>query len=476
MNSFQQSKIIHQYDIQPNKLDNSKLDNNRYILKLYGNLDYNLQIEDNKSLIIKHCQKDLFLKRMEINEWKFELDQIYDQNKGNFEELFENEIDSNDFIINATSEKIFRNIIFIGEKNESLIDEPYYSFIQNCINSVLKEDDKKESNLKDKLITALYFELSENYLLDYFDDKTVSFKSIPKNLFMEDKIFSSVKYCEFNNSYDKFLSLMEVIKGNVKEIKYKISHLSQKENINSNSELNCSISNKKNKIKFGFEGCSSSEIFSLLITNKNDQSIFSKINFILYKAFEFDFRSKNGYNKYSPSNEDFLNASQGLSNIRESYILKAIRNDFLEGKNLFIFHLPCEIQYISLLNYVLNLKEMRQHKIYKTDLNDNYEMQNENPSDFNSLSDAFNKMNINDISNTSFSKNENNVHISSNININKESISYNDNRNMNESTFSVKDTYFTNSEKKEREIDYERLKKIDNKDAVSALFDIMDEI
>ena len=103
--------------------------NNRFILKLFGNPNHEyMNIEKDDTLILSKIRIDNFEKKGQISKWQFNLDRIYTQDT-TFDELFENEIENNDFLNDFSTKSLYRTLIFIGDRNDSLTEIPYKDFI-----------------------------------------------------------------------------------------------------------------------------------------------------------------------------------------------------------------------------------------------------------------------------------------------------------------------------------------------------------
>ena len=154
---------------------NSK--NNRYILKLFGEMNHDyISIEKDELLTISKTKIDNFEKKGQISKWQFKLDQIYSQNT-TFEELFENEIENSDFLTDFNKDSLYRTIVFIGDRNDNLSEEPYKGFISKCIKDCLNDINIsiniKQLNNDESLIPIVSFtEISKMYAIDYFKNIT----------------------------------------------------------------------------------------------------------------------------------------------------------------------------------------------------------------------------------------------------------------------------------------------------------------
>lgn len=460
-------------------INKSKYFDNRFILKLFGQINHDyLKIDDDRNLSIIKTQLDKFENKGQISEWKFELDQIYNQ-ETNFEEIYENEIENNDFIINLTFEKTYRNIIFIGEKNDSLLEQPYISFIKNCVNSSLNPNDEQiQNNLQNKQTTISYFELTKSTLYDFFNgNKKFSQKM---NYYTDDIICEEITQADINNSPENLAKILDVFKPKI---------------------LN---SSKYQNFKLNSQNESSTEILTLKIYDMNS-NCFSKINFILFKAYKLSRDEYGHFKLFTKDNYNFFNAAQNKINIRCSYLMKVIRDVFFYGKNLFVFILPCELEFIILIHDMLNYIKIRKLIVTNFDLDDE-DLYND---EINSLTNGMNQLNLNKINseskldkignmnnnfgvinNNSYMKNSEGIN---NENFNTENIKMNNSNNdlisglnndypvLNESLNDTRMTGIESSilssfQREKRSINFERLKLIENKDQIASLFDVMDKI
>ena len=99
--------------------------NNRFVLKLFGELDHeNMNIEKDQILTISKMRVDNFEKKGQISKWQFNLNRIYAQDT-TFEELYENEIENNDYLNEFDKTSQYRTLVFIGDRNDSLTEAPY---------------------------------------------------------------------------------------------------------------------------------------------------------------------------------------------------------------------------------------------------------------------------------------------------------------------------------------------------------------
>lgn len=408
---------------------------NRFVLKLFGELNHeNFTINNNdQTLTISKTKIDTYENRGQISKWQFTLNQIYSQNT-TFEELYENEIENNDFFSNfpnltQNSKKI---ITFIGDKNDEINKEPYATFITKCINECLINANT-DFNIK-----ISFCEINKKCVVDYLQnsDNIINNPKIIQN--KEDIVIENIIFESINNIID-FQKLF----------------------------------NENKTINNNFHGCNKfidNESYSQLLTLKFiHKNFISKINFVLYKAYEilssdevkndfqfyleknklsksfniqfnsnFSKRNNNYYNLYTKDNYNFFSAIQNKINFRLSYIMKYIKDTLNSSEiNLFIILLPCEYQYLLLIHDLLDNINMRKFIIENFLVND--------------------KMNL-----TRDSGIRGSTMLSS-----TGRFLFDDNSLENEST---------QMKMKRSELNYDRLKKIENKDNILTLFDLWDNM
>ena len=201
---------------------------------------------------------------------------------------------------------------------------------------------------------------------------------------------------------------------------------------------------------------------------------------MLYKAYEIldieELKENQNafYNIYTKDNYNFFKGVQNKINSRLSYIIKYLKDTLIKGNNLFIIILPCEFQYLQLIHDLLNDIKMRKLIVENILLNDD-----ENELSIDQLGEIYRFENVselnidgNDIkednSFQSFSKNNS---LMTNIN----SI-FTENKTKKILYSSYFDNKLTEGKKKRKEINYERLRKIDEKINVLKLFDMLDNI
>ena len=400
--------------MQNRNLTNSNFYNNRFVLKLFGNLNHDFFTIDNDNILsISKTQLDTFEKKGQISKWTFHMNQIY-QNDISFEEMYENEIENNDFFNYENSN--YRTVIFIGDKNDSFSEKPYFDFIRNSILNIL------EYNKNDNLITTINFiEITKKSVFDYFNN--VEIKSPKINNYSDEICIEKINPIKIND-ISNFENLIEISKKNI---------------INFDEELNENYSNE-----------STSQLITIRLYNKENNICFMKINFVLYKAYEINIElNKNSYKLFTKENYSFFSGIHKKINYRINYLLKFIIDTIKQGKNLFIILAPCEYEYIILLHDLLNYIKMRKLIL------ENFELEDENNNN-----------------------NKENVDINKNLSTDDNLYSNNNLVNFKESVCS--DSTFMSSTKKENnkrtELNEERLKRISNKAQIFDLLNLMENL
>ena len=485
---------------------NINVKNNRYILKLFGEMNHEyINIEKDDILTISKTKIDTFEKKGQISKWQFNLDHIY-SNDITFEELYENEIENNDYLHNFNKESQYRTITFIGDRNDHLTEEPYKGFIEKCIKECLNDLNNKKLNEEDEysLIPIVsFYEINKAYAIDYLknitdiniyenkDKKNNNIISNPKiNYYDDDIIINDINQVQISNDKE-FISLLNLSKKNIDFYKF----------------------NKWNMIS---KDESITQIITLKLLKSNTNECYSKINFVLYKAYEIlddiqddnidnrnnisniNFGTKksiifgqnknkknstknNIYNLYTKDNYSFFRGIQNKVNYRLSYILKYIKDTLTKGTNLFIVLLPCEYQYLLLIHDLLDNINMRK-LIIKNIIVD--EEDNNSNKELGEYYKFENNSELNDIENNENIENDKNDDVSSfqsfsknnSVNTNISSIFFNDIRCKNYLYNSCMSNEFTQPKKKRMELNIERLRKISNKNNVIKLFELFDAL
>ena len=488
---------------------NSK--NNRYILKLFGEMNHDyISIEKDELLTISKTKIDNFEKKGQISKWQFKLDQIYSQNT-TFEELYENEIENSDFLTDFNKDSLYRTIVFIGDRNDSLSEEPYKGFISKCIKECLNGNiinlNPKKINSDESLIPIVSFsEINKMYAIDYFKNitdlnnfdrsKNNNIISNPKlNFYEDDIIIDELSQIQISNE-DEFISLLNLSKKNVDFFKF-------------------------NKWKISAQDESITQIISLKLLSSSTHECYSKINFVLYKAYEIldDKSSDNNnevdnipesiinmalgnkslkrtikinqsnknksksktknvlYNLYTKDNYAFFNGIQNKINYRISYIIKYLKDTLIKGNNLFVVLLPCEYQYLVLIHDLLDNINMRKLIVENIIVDEQDNISNypngeiykfENASELNDIENNENEKYDEICSFQSFSKNSINTNISSAF--------YNEGKGRNFLSNSCIYNELTQNKSRRKELNIERLKKINDKTNIINLFDMFDQI
>ena len=436
--------------------------NNRFILKLFGEMNHeHITIEKDEILTISKMRTDNFEKKGQISKWQFNLDRIYTPDM-TFDELYENEIENTDYLHEFNKKSQYNTLTFIGDKNDSLTDTPYKDFILKCIKECLNDMKKNEINNNNLIPVISFCQINKSFTVDYLKENDINNINTKNNVIKKSKLISyeddilikGLSHIKFSNE-NEFLSLLNLAKKNLDNY--------IENNLNKNSKEE-----------------SSSQILTLKLLKSNTNECFSKINFVLYKAYEIlDIEelqeNQNAfYNIYTKDNYNFFKGVQNKINSRLSYIIKYLKDTLIKGNNLFIIILPCEFQYLQLIHDLLNDIKMRKLIVENILLNDD-----ENELSIDQLGEIYRFENVselnmdgNDIkednSFQSFSKNNS---LMTNIN----SI-FTENKTKKILYSSYFDNKLTEGKKKRKEINYERLRKIDEKINVLKLFDMLDNI
>ena len=436
--------------------------NNRFILKLFGEMNHeHITIEKDEILTISKMRTDNFEKKGQISKWQFNLDRIYTQDM-TFDELYENEIENTDYLHAFNKKSQYNTLAFIGDKNDSLTDTPYKDFILKCIKECLNDMKKNEINNNNLIPVISFCQINKSFTVDYLKENDINNFNTKNNVIKKSKLISyeddilikGLSHIKFSNE-NEFLSLLNLAKKNLDNY--------IENNLNKNSKEE-----------------SSSQILTLKLLKSNTNECFSKINFVLYKAYEILYieelqENQNAfYNLYTKDNYNFFKGVQNKINSRLSYIIKYLKDTLIKGNNLFIIILPCEFQYLQLIHDLLNDIKMRKLIVENILLNDD-----ENELSIDQLGEIYRFENVselnmdgNDIkednSFQSFSKNNS---LMTNIN----SI-FTENKTKKILYSSYFDNKLTEGKKKRKEINYERLRKIDEKINVLKLFDMLDNI
>ena len=436
--------------------------NNRFILKLFGEMNHeHITIEKDEILTISKMRTDNFEKKGQISKWQFNLDRIYTPDM-TFDELYENEIENTDYLHEFNKKSQYNTLTFIGDKNDSLTDIPYKDFILKCIKECLNDMKKNEINNNNLIPVISFCQINKSFTVDYLKENDINNINTKNNVIKKSKLISyeddilikGLSHIKFSNE-NEFLSLLNLAKKNLD------NYIENNSNKNSKKE-------------------SSSQILTLKLLKSNTNECFSKINFVLYKAYEIldieELKENQNafYNLYTKDNYNFFKGVQNKINSRLSYIIKYLKDTLIKGNNLFIIILPCEFQYLQLIHDLLNDIKIRKLIVENILLNDD-----ENELSIDQLGEIYRFENVselnidgNDIkkdnSFQSFSKNNS---LMTNIN----SI-FTENKTKKILYSSYFDNKLTEGKKKRKELNYERLRKIDEKINVLKLFDMLDNI
>ena len=475
--------------------------NNRFILKLFGEMNHEyINIEKDEILTISKTKIDKFEKKGQISKWQFKLDQIYSHDT-TFDELYENEIENNDYLHEFNKESQYRTMTFIGDRNDNLTEEPYKGFITKCIKECLTDiNNKKLNNTDETLIPIVSFsEINKTYAIDYFknisditsfDNKQIKNNNIicnPKlNYYEDDIIVDNINQVQISNE-NEFISLLDLSKKNVDFYKF----------------------NKWNMIS---KDESITQIITLKLLKSNTNECYSKINFVLYKAYEIlddnnsdddnpiviqenilnkkhikksfifnqnknkKINNNNFYNLYTKDNYAFFRGIQKKINYRVSYILKYIKDSLTKGINLFIVLLPCEYHYLLLIHDLLDNINMR------TLIIENIIVDEQDNSNYNGFGEVYKFENISELNdNEKYEKYDNEMSSfqsfskNNSINTNISSVLPNEGRGKN-FLYSSQYNEPTHHKVKRTELNVERLRKINDKTNVINLFELLDNL
>ena len=444
--------------------------NNRFVLKLFGEMDHEyITIEKDETLTISKVNVDNFEKKGQISKWQFNLDRVYTQ-ETNFDELYENEIENTDYLHEFNKSSQHRTLIFIGDKNDSLTDIPYKEFIIKCIKECLDDikqvQTKSENNSNNDILTPIisFCEINKLFIVDYLkENNTNNLSNTANNMIIKPKL----NICEDDLTIE---GLSQIRIANENEF-ISLLNLSKK---------NCDYFKSNNSNNESKEE-SSSQIISLKLFKSNTNECFSKINFVLYKAYEIlaegKYRNNNNnslYTLYTKDNYNFFKGIKNKINFRLSYVLKYLRDTLIKGNNLFIITLPCEYQYLQLMYDLLDNINMRKIIIENFLLNEN----EDEIESTNNLGEIYKFENVSvlnwnennikdDDSFPSFSKNNSVItNVSSILDSKVNNFLFN----------SYFDNKSTECKKRRKEINYDRLRKINYKDNIINLFDMLDKL
>ena len=478
---------------------------NRFILKLFGEMNHEyINIEKDEILTISKTKIDKFEKKGQISKWQFKLDQIYSHDT-TFDELYENEIENNDYLHEFNKESQYRTMTFIGDRNDNLTEEPYKGFITKCIKECLTDINNKKLNNTDKTLIPIvsFSEINKTYAIDYFknisditgfDNKEIKNNNIicnPKlNYYEDDIIVDNINQVQISNE-NEFISLLDLSKKNVDFYKF----------------------NKWNMIS---KDESITQIITLKLLKSNTNECYSKINFVLYKAYEIlddnnsdddnpivmqenilnkkhikksfifnqnknkKINNNNFYNLYTKDNYAFFRGIQKKINYRVSYILKYIKDSLTKGINLFIVLLPCEYHYLLLIHDLLDNINMR------TLIIENIIVDEQDNNNYNGFGEVYKFENISELNdNEKYEKYDNEKYdemssfqsFSKNNSIitNISSVFTNEGRGKN-FLYSSQYNELTHHKVKRTELNVERLRKINDKTNVINLFELLDNL
>ena len=441
--------------------------NNRFILKLFGDMNHeHITIEKDEILTISKIHIDNFEKKGQISKWKFNLDRIYTKDT-TFDELYENEIENNDYLQEFNKQSQYRTLSFIGDRNDSLTEEPYKSFIIRCIKECLNDIKLTKSKInEDTLIPIISFcELNKSFIIDYFKKNDITDINNnnstnnnvilnPKlNIYDDDVIIKDLSQIQISNEND-VISLLNLAKKNAEYFK-----LNKWNNSESKKESLC-------------------QIITLKLLKSSTNECYSKINYVLYKAYEILDEEeikpdKNTmYNLYTKDNYNFFHCVQNKINYRLSYAIQYLRDTLVKGNNLFIIILPCEYQYLLLIYDLLDNINMRQLIV------ENILLSEEDDESTNQFGEIYRFENISELNINDKDINDDNLFqsFSKNNSVITNVSSILDIKPKNFLGHSYFDNKLTEGKNKRKDINYERLRKIDNKTNIIHLFGIFDKL
>lgn len=343
---------------------------NRFVCKLFGNLNHDFIEIDNedKRFIIRKTKINEYEKRGLITNWEFELDHIYREDITP-DEIYENEINCSDFF-NSFQEGIKRTIIFVGSSNDTLKKDPLATIIRNSLNDfILPERDNDNSADSDLVVSMSWCEIAQRKVIDLLmaKDKQLNYKlSIT-----EDEIcIEGLMQVEIN-SIEMFDSIIKQFHSN--EIGVNASKAKKPSIYRYSSSNNDSCERKKSLFE------QSNQLLSVKYYNTKTNTCISKVNFLLYRAYEFNapttqsslnkltqslpvsFLNLNQppYYMYTKDNYAFFNAINSKLSSRSSSLFRYIEDTYYQGKNIFIINVPIEIEYMVLIHDLLNNVKMR---------------------------------------------------------------------------------------------------------------------
>ena len=217
-----------QYKSTNSKSFNINPKNNRFILKLFGEMNHeHVTIEKDEILTISKMRTDNFEKKGQISKWQFNLDRIYTQDM-TFDELYENEIENTDYLHEFNKKSQYTTLTFIGDKNDSLTDNPYKDFIVKCIKECLNDMKKNENSndnktKNDNLISVISFcQINKLFTVDYLKNNDIKENNTKNNVISDSKLISydddvlikGLSHIKFSNE-NEFLSLLNLGKKNL---------------------------------------------------------------------------------------------------------------------------------------------------------------------------------------------------------------------------------------------------------------------
>jgi hypothetical protein len=193
--------------------------NNRFILKLFGEMNHeHITIEKDEILTISKMRTDNFEKKGQISKWQFSLDRIYTPDM-TFDELYENEIENTDYLHEFNKKSQYNTLTFIGDKNDSLTDNPYKDFIIKCIKESLNDMKKNEISNNNLIPVISFCQINKSFTADYLkendiNNSTNNMMTNPKLISYDDDILiKGLSHIKFSNE-NELLSLLNLAKKN----------------------------------------------------------------------------------------------------------------------------------------------------------------------------------------------------------------------------------------------------------------------
>jgi hypothetical protein len=274
------------------------------------------------------------------------------------------------------------------------------------------------------------------------------------NIYDDDVIIKDLTQIQISNEND-VISLLNLAKKNADYFK-----LNKWNNSESKKESLC-------------------QIITLKLLKSSTNECYSKINYVLYKAYEIldeeEIKPDKNmiYNLYTRDNYNFFHCIQNKINYRLSYAIQYLRDTLVKGNNLFIIILPCEYQYLLLIYDLLDNINMRQLIVENILLSEE-----DDESSTNQFGEIYRFENISELNINDKDINDDNLFqsFSKNNSVITNVSSILDIKPKNFLGHSYFDNKLTEGKNKRKDINYERLRKIDNKTNIIHLFGIFDKL